>query len=76
MREKKKEDISGTGYNDGQYPFVLNNCVVLQHKIITLFHFLRLQQLVRQSNHQESRYKKGHMFLMISKSGSILYGSF
>ena len=65
MREKE-EDNSGTGYKDGQYPFVLYNRVVLQHKIITLFHFLRLQQLVRRSNHQESRYKMGRMFLMIS----------
>ena len=29
---KEKEDNSGTGYEDGQYPFVLYNCAVLRHK--------------------------------------------
>ena len=29
---KKKETYSGTGYEDGQYPFVLYNCMVLRHE--------------------------------------------
>ena len=28
---KKEEDNSGTGYEDGQYPFFFYNHVVLQH---------------------------------------------
>ena len=28
----KKEDNSGTDYEEGQYPFVLYNCEVLTHK--------------------------------------------
>ena len=37
-----KEDYSGTGYKDGQYPFDLHNRVVLRHKTydeITYFIF-------------------------------------
>ena len=32
MVKKEKEDNSGTGYKDGQYPLVLYNRVVLRHK--------------------------------------------
>ena len=32
---KKKETYSGTGYEDGQYPFVLYNRAVLRHKTKT-----------------------------------------
>ena len=64
---KEKEDNSGTGYEDGQFPFVFYNHVVLRHKKndkITLFCLLvRLQQLAKRSDRQESRYR---VFLMIS----------
>ena len=32
---KKEEDNSRTGYEDGQYPFVLYNGAVLPHKTTT-----------------------------------------
>ena len=30
-KKKEEEDYSGTGYEDGQYPFVRYNRVVLRH---------------------------------------------
>ena len=57
-KEKEEEDNSGTGYEDGQYPFVLYNRAVLRHKTydeITHFRLLiRLQQLAKRSDCQES----------------------
>ena len=60
---EKEEDNSGTGYKDGQYPFafVLYNCVVLRYKtndeITHVCLLVRLQQLTKRSNRQESCYK-------------------
>ena len=34
MVKKEEEDNPGTGYEDGQYPFVLYNRAVLPHKIM------------------------------------------
>ena len=59
---KEEEDNSGTGYEDGQYPLVLYNRVVLRHKTndeITHFRLLvPLQQQAKRSDRQESRYKQ------------------
>ena len=59
---KKEEDNSATGYEDGQYLFVLYNQAFLQHKTndeITHFRLLvRSQWLAKQSDHQESRHKQ------------------
>ena len=48
---KEEENNSGTGYEDGQYPFVLLNRAVLRHKAndeTTQFRLLvRLQQLAK-----------------------------
>ena len=58
----KKEDNSGTGYEDRQYPFDLYNRAILRHKTndeIAHFRLLvRLQQLDKRSDRQESRYKR------------------
>ena len=44
----KEEDYSGTGYEDGQYPFVLYNHGIKQIDEITHFRLLiRLQQLAK-----------------------------
>ena len=68
MVMKEEEDNSGTGYEEGQYPFLLNNRAVLRHKAndeITHFRFIvRLQQLAKRSDCEELR------VLMISYSGS------
>ena len=61
-----KEDCSGTGYEDGQYPFVLYNCAVLRRKTNNeTTHFcllVRLQQPARRSDHQKSHYKRSRVF--------------
>ena len=36
----EEEDNSGTGYEDGQYPFVLHNRAVLRHENIASFRLL------------------------------------
>ena len=60
-KKKEEEDNSGTGYEDGQYCFVLYNRAVLRHKKnneITHFRLLvQLQQLAKRSDCQESRCK-------------------
>ena len=60
--KKKKEDYSGTGYEDGQYLVVLYNRAVLRHETndeITHFRLLvRLNLLAKRSDRQESRYKR------------------
>ena len=60
-KEKVEEDNSGTGYEDGQCPFVLHNHAVLRHKTndkTTHFRLLvQLQQLAKQSDRHESCYK-------------------
>ena len=59
MVKKEEEDNSGTGYEDGQYPFILYNRTALRHKTnneITHFRLLvRLQQLAKRSYPQEYR---------------------
>ena len=66
MVKKEVEDNSGTGYEDGQYPFFLYNHAVLGHRTndeITHFRLIvRLQQLAKRSNRQESRYKRVERF--------------
>ena len=54
----KEEEEDGAGYEDRQYPFVLYNHVVLQHETndkIPHFHIIvRIKQIAKRSNHQES----------------------
>ena len=61
MVKKEEEDNSGTRYEDKQYPFVLYSHAVLRHKTnnkITHFRLLiRLQQLAKRSDHQESHFR-------------------
>ena len=74
---KKWEDKSGTGYEDGQYPFILYNSAVLRHETndeTTHFRLLvRLQQLAKRSDRHESSYKR---VLLFHSRGQILYGCF
>ena len=62
MRGQEGEGYSGTGYEDGQYSFVLYNRAVLRQETndeITHFRLLvRLQQLAKRSDRQESHYKR------------------
>ena len=55
-KEKEKEDNSGTGYEDGQYPFVLYNRAVLRHETddeITNFRIIvRIKQVAKRSDRQ------------------------
>ena len=59
MVKTKEEGNSGTGYEDGHYPFVLYNRAVLRNESndeITHFRLLiRLKQLAKRSDRQESR---------------------
>ena len=56
-KKEKKEDNSRTGYEDGQYPFVLYNRAVLRHETndeITHFRVIvRIKQLAKQSRTSE-----------------------
>ena len=55
----KEEDNSGTGYEDGQYLFVLYNRAIKEKDETTHFRLLvRLQNLAKRSDRQVSRYKR------------------